>query len=63
MGRGESHFGHQKKGGTKSPLFNFFSIGPLHQSSLVFPHPLVFLVADELPLARPSGLALEHEVQ
>lgn len=62
-GRGESHFGHQKKGGTKSLPFNFFPIGPLHQPSLVFPHPRVFLVADELPLARPSGLALEHEVQ
>ena len=63
MGRGESHLPGRKQGGPKSPLFNFFPIGPLHQPSLVFPHPLVFLVADELPLARPSGLTLEHEVQ
>jgi hypothetical protein len=27
MGRGESHFGHQKKGGTKSLPFNFFAKG------------------------------------
>ncbi len=62
-GGGESNLPGREKAGPINPNFENFSIGPLHQPSLVFPHPLVFLVADKLPLARPSGLALEHEVQ
>ena len=62
-GRGGQFFPGAKKGGAINPPFKNCPKWNLHQPSLVFPHPLVFLVADELPLARPSGLALEHEVQ
>ncbi len=63
MGRGGQFFPGAKKGGAINPPFKNCPKWNLHQPSLVFPHPLVFLVADELPLARPSGLTLEHEVQ
>ena len=62
-GRGGQFFPGAKKGGAINPPFKNCPKWNLHQPSLVFPHPLVFLVADELPLARPSCLALEHEVQ
>jgi len=62
-GRGGQFFPGAKKGGAINPPFKNCPKWNLHQPSLVFPHPLVFLVADELPLTRPSGLALEHEVQ
>jgi len=55
--------GAETSGTVKTAPDKIFQLAPLHQPSLVPPHPLVFLVADELPLARPSCLALEHEVQ
>jgi hypothetical protein len=62
-GGGGQFFPGAKKGGAINPPFKNCPKRNLHQPSLVFPHPLVFLVADEPPLARPSGLTLEHEVQ